>query len=135
MFNFKNFLFIFLFSFCFDLKSIEILNYRFGFEKGVNRIVIDINKNTKFKHFIEKKKLILEFKEEILKSKDFQRKNSRALIDIFVKDRNYLIVDFEKDIFVKKVFFIKKQNEKKPRIVIDFKELDKLGFKKKNYCY
>ena len=119
-----------MFSFCFDLKSIEILNYRFGFEKDIKRIVIDINKNTKFKHFIDKKRLTLEFKEVILKSKDFQRKNNKALRNIFVKDRNLLIVDFEKDVFLKKVFFIKKQNEKKPRIVIDFKELAPT-FKKK----
>ena len=131
MFNFKNFLFIFFFSFCFDLQSIEIINYRFGLEKDINRIVIDINKNTEFKHFIKEKKLILEFKDEILRSKNFQKTNNTAIKNISVKDQNLLIIDFEKDIFFKKVFFIKKQNGKKPRIVIDFKELNKLNFKKK----
>jgi len=131
LFNFKNFLFFVLFTFSFDLKSIEILNYRFGLEKDINRIVVDINKNTEFKHFLEKKTLILEFKEEILKSKNFQKKHNIAIKNIFVKDQNLLVVDFEKDILLKNIFFIKKQKEKKPRIVIDFKEINTSSFKKK----
>ena len=118
-------------AFSIDLKSIEILNYRFGLNKDINRIVIDINQNAEFKHSIKKKKIILEFKKEILKTKDFQKEVNSVLNNIFVKDRYVLVVDFEKDVLFEQVFFIKKKDDKKPRIVIDYRELNKESFKKK----
>ena len=115
---------IFLLNLHSDLFAVEILNYRFGIQKDVHRIVIDISKDITFDHISKEKKLTINFANKIEKFAKFKKNKNLFTENIILAKNSKEIQIFFRDNFkLKEIFFIKGSDKKKPRIVIDVQKI------------
>ena len=114
-------IFLFFFFNCFDnLYAFEIKDIRFGQNNETTRIVFDLSKNVKFNSIKKKKKVELKFYDDYKNS--YKRKRSYDFLDKidFLNSEKKIIINFKNEIQIKKLYSIKKDNNKDFRIIIDF---------------
>ena len=120
----KLFFFILLLNFHSDLFAIDILNYRFGIQKDIHRIVIDISKDTTFEHISKGKKLTLKLETKITKFSKFKKNKSLFIDNINITENKKKIEIFFRGKFkVTDIFLIKGNIEKNARIVVDVEKV------------
>tara|TARA_X000000950_G_scaffold287075_1_gene397968 strand:- start:18361 stop:19449 length:1089 start_codon:yes stop_codon:yes gene_type:complete len=133
LYFFSKLIFLIFFFNCFNnLSAFEIKDIRFGQKNEVNRIVLDISNDVKFKSLIYKKKLELIFFKD-LKNISKKKYNTEYVekIDFFSNEKKVTII-FKKEIQIKNLYSIKKNSIKDFRIVIDFSLKEKSINNEKN---
>ncbi len=115
-----------------NLFAFEIVNIRFGLDKNIQRIVIDVSENTTFNYKIVDKKLKIIFGKKLVKGV-LPKIEDKELINsvYFNKEKNQINFSFKKKITLHKTFFIKRDKNKSPRVVIDIKVPDKIKKEKR----
>jgi N-acetylmuramoyl-L-alanine amidase len=127
----KLFLFTLIFNCYSNLFAIEILNYRFGIEKNIHRVVIDISKDITFNYISKEKKLTITLYKEISKAEPFKENKNLFVKKILIKPKKKQIeISFRSDFKIKDIFLIKGNKSKKARIVIDVEKLKVVSRKK-----
>ena len=104
-----------------ELISSEIINFRFGSNADIKRIVLDINEDVTFSNKKFKKKIEIRFDKNIsLKS---ALKKNEHLTDIQLdKNSKILTLNFKNVIHNPNIYFLKKKKNKYSRIVIDYQK-------------
>ena len=127
----KLFLFTLIFNCYSNLFAIEILNYRFGIEKNIHRVVIDISKDITFSYISKEKKLTITLDKQISKAHPFKENKNLLLKRIRIRpEQKQIEINFRSDFKIKDIFLIKGNKSKKTRIVVDVEKL-KVVTKKK----
>ena len=127
----KLFLFTLIFNCYSNLFSIEILNYRFGIEKNIHRVVIDISKDITFNYISKEKKLIITLDKQITKAQNFKENKNLFVKRILIRpEQKQIEINFRSDFKIKDIFLIKGTKSKKTRIVVDVEKLKVITKKK-----
>ena len=127
----KLFLFTLIFNFYSNLFAIEILNYRFGIEKNIHRVVIDISKDITFNYISKEKKLIITLDKQITKAQNFKENKNLFVKRILIRpEQKQIEINFRSDFKIKDIFLIKGTKSKKTRIVVDVEKLKVITKKK-----
>ena len=104
----KLFLFTLIFNFYSNLFAIEILNYRFGIEKNIHRVVIDISKDITFNYISKEKKLIITLDKQITKAQNFKENKNLFVKRILIRpEQKQIEINFRSDFKIKDIFLIK----------------------------
>lgn len=102
-----------------ELISAEIVNFRFGANADIKRIVLDLNEDVTFSNKKFKKKIEIKFDKNVLIKKKL--KTNDHLIDYKLdKNSRVLTLNFKNVIHNPNIYFLKKKNNKYSRIVIDY---------------
>ena len=110
-----------------ELISAEIVDFRFGSNAEIKRIVLDLNEDVTFSNKKFKKKIEIKFDKNISIKNPLKKNNHLASIKL---DENLkiLTLNFKKVIHNPNIYFLKKKKNKHSRIVIDY--LNKIEKKK-----
>ena len=104
-----------------ELISSEIINFRFGSNADIKRIVLDINEDVTFSNKKFKKKIEIRFDKNI-SIKSALKKNEH-LTDIQLdKNSKILTLNFKNVIHNPNIYFLKKKKNKYTRFFIDYKK-------------
>ena len=115
------FLFLFYSS---ELFSLEINNIRFGSNAEVKRIVFDISDDVTFKTKVSHNKIEIKFDKTLSLKKKITKNNDLKEIN-FDTVNNSIILNFKRSIHSPNIYFLKKNNNKYARVVIDYKKKQK----------
>ena len=115
------FLFLFYSS---ELFSLEINNIRFGSNAEVKRIVFDISDDVTFKTKVSHNKIEIKFDKTLFLKKKITKNNDLKEIN-FDTVNNSIILNFKRSIHSPNIYFLKKNNNKYARVVIDYKKKQK----------
>ena len=116
----KLFKFIFfLFIYCNQAYSDELVNLRFGSNEEKQRIVLDFSENISFDHKVLEKKIQIKFKKKIKINKNVKKLNKLVRLD-YDEKLNKITLNFKKDFFSTNIYLLKKKKNIHARIVIDY---------------
>ncbi len=102
-----------------ELFSTEINDIRYGFNSGVNRIVLDLTTDTTFKKKIFPAEVKIIFDKPVFSKSKFSRNKDLSNIN-FDEKSSTISLKFKKEINSVNVYFLKKKKNKYSRIVIDY---------------
>tara|TARA_A100001011_G_scaffold399678_2_gene509529 strand:+ start:5782 stop:6780 length:999 start_codon:yes stop_codon:yes gene_type:complete len=103
---------------------LEINNIRFGSNAEVKRIVLDISDNVTFKTKVSHNKIEIKFDKTLFFKKKITKNNDLKEIN-FDTVNNSIILNFKRSIHSPNIYFLKKNNNKYARVVIDYKNKKK----------
>ena len=102
-----------------ELISAEIVNFRFGSNSDLKRIVLDISEDVTFNNKVLKKKIEINFDKKISLKK--QPKRNSSLENVIVNESSKkLTLNFKHTIYNTNIYLLKKKKNKYSRIVIDY---------------
>ena len=102
----------------------EIYNLRYGSNAEVKRIVLDISDNVTFKTKVSHNKIEIKFDKILFLKKKITKNNDLKEIN-FDTVNNSIILNFKRSIHSPNIYFLKKNNNKYARVVIDYKKKQK----------
>ena len=123
-FSIKLIIYFLFFFYSSELFSLEINNIRFGSNAEVKRIVLDISDNVTFKTKVSHNKIEIKFDKILFLKKKITKNNDLKEIN-FDTVNNSIILNFKRSIHSPNIYFLKKNNNKYARVVIDYKKKQK----------
>ncbi|MAI60027.1 MAG: hypothetical protein CMM92_03295 [Rickettsiales bacterium] len=123
-FSIKLIIYFLFFFYSSELFSLEINNIRFGSNAEVKRIVLDISDNVTFKTKVSHNKIEIKFDKTLFFKKKITKNNDLKEIN-FDTVNNSIILNFKRSIHSPNIYFLKKNNNKYARVVIDYKNKKK----------